>query len=222
MFRVYTCLTVDHDWRLVVVAVIVCFSASAVAISLFHRAQATSGRTRIVWLGFVAVVAGYGIWATHFIAMLAYDPGIGAGYNLVVTILSLLIAVLVTGVGLGVALLHFARWNAVLGGAVVGSGIAAMHYTGMMALEVPGRITWVPNLVVASVLLGIAFGALAVFFAARRDDWPNTLIASFFLHLRSSARTSRAWAPCWSCPIRRVSTAQRPFHPHHSPSSLPA
>ena len=181
MFRVYICLTVDHDWRLVVAAVIVCFLASAVAISLFHRAQATSGRTRIVWLGFDAVVAGCGIWATHFIAMLAYDPGIGAGYNLVVTILSLLIAVLVTGVGLGIALLHFGRWTAVLGGAVVGSGIAAMHYTGMMALEVPGRITWVPNLVVVSVVLGVAFGAFSVFFAARRDDWLNTLIAIFLL-----------------------------------------
>jgi len=181
MFRVYTCLTVDHDWRLVVLAVIVCFLASAVAISLFHRAQATIERTRIVWLGLDAVVAGCGIWATHFIAMLAYDPGIGAGYNLVVTILSLLIAVLVTGVGLGIALFYFGRWTAVLGGAVVGSGIAAMHYTGMMALEVPGRITWVPNLVVASVVLGIAFGAFSVFFAARRDDWPNTLIAIFLL-----------------------------------------
>ena len=179
MFRVYTCLTVDHDWRLVVLAIIVCFLASAVAISLFHRAQATIERTRIAWLGLDAVVAGFGIWATHFIAMLAYDPGIGAGYNLVVTILSLLIAVLVTGVGLGIALFYLGRWTAVLGGAVVGSGIAAMHYTGMMALEVPGRITWVPNLVVASVLLGIAFGALAVFFAARRDDWPNTLTAIF-------------------------------------------
>ena len=113
--------------------------------------------------------------------MLAYDPGIGAGYNLVVTILSLLIAVLVTGVGLGIALLHFGRWTAVLGGAVVGSGIAAMHYTGMMALEVPGRITWVPNLVVVSVVLGVAFGAFSVFFAARRDDWLNTLIAIFLL-----------------------------------------
>ena len=179
MFRVYTCLTVDHDWRLVVLAVIVCFLASAVAISLFHRAQATIERTRIVWLGLDAVVAGCGIWATHFIAMLAYDPGIGAGYNLVVTILSLLIAVLVTGVGLGIALFYFGRWTAVLGGAVVGSGIAAMHYTGMMALEVPGRITWAPNLVVASVVLGIAFGAFSVYFAARRDDWLNTLIATF-------------------------------------------
>ena len=184
MFRVYTCLTVDHDWRLVVLAVVVCFLASAVAISLFHRAQATIERTRIVWLGLDAVAAGYGIWATHFIAMLAYDPGIGAGYNLVVTILSLLIAVLVTGVGLGIALFYFGRWTAVLGGAVVGSGIAAMHYTGMMALEVPGRITWLPNLVVASVVLGIAFGAFSVFFAARRDDWLNTLIAIFLLTLR--------------------------------------
>ena len=181
MFRVYTCLTVDHDWRLVVLAVVVCFLASAVAISLFHRAQATIARTRIAWLGLDAVVAGYGIWATHFIAMLAYDPGIGAGYNLVVTILSLLIAVLVTGVGLGIALLYFGRWTAVLGGAVVGSGIAAMHYTGMVALEVPGRITWLPNLVVASVVLGIAFGAFSVFFAARRDDRLNTLIAIFLL-----------------------------------------
>jgi NO-binding membrane sensor protein with MHYT domain len=151
MFRVYTCLTVDHDWRLVLLAVAVCFLASAAAVSLLHRAQATIGRTRLAWLSLDAAAAGCGTWATHFIAMLAYDPGIGAGYNLVVTILSLLIAVLVTGVGLGVALLHFARWTAVLGGAVVGSGIAAMHYTGMMALEVPGRITWVPNLVVACV-----------------------------------------------------------------------
>jgi NO-binding membrane sensor protein with MHYT domain len=152
MFRVYTCLTVDHDWRLVLLAVAVCFLASAAAVNLLHRAQATIGRTRLAWLSLDAAAAGCGTWATHFIAMLAYDPGIGAGYNLVVTILSLLIAVLVTGVGLGVALLHFARWTAVLGGAVVGSGIAAMHYTGMMALEVPGRITRVPNLVVASVL----------------------------------------------------------------------
>ena len=164
MFRVYTCLTVDHDWRLVVLAVTVCFLASAVAISLFHRARATSGRTRLFWLSVDAVAAGCGIWATHFIAMLAYDPAIGAGYNLVLTILSLLIAVLITGVGLGAVLLNFGRWTAVLGGAVVGGGIAAMHYTGMMALELPGSITWVPSVVVASVVLGIAFAALSMFF----------------------------------------------------------
>jgi diguanylate cyclase (GGDEF)-like protein/PAS domain S-box-containing protein len=178
MFKVYTCLTVDHDWRLVVLAGVVCFLASAVAISLFHRARATSGPTQFFWLVLDATAAGCGIWATHFIAMLAYDPANGASYNIVLTILSLFIAVLITGAGLGIAVLDFGRWSAVVGGAVVGGGIAAMHYTGMMALEVPGSMTWASNLVVASVALGISFGALALYSAARRDDWVNALIAT--------------------------------------------
>jgi diguanylate cyclase (GGDEF)-like protein/PAS domain S-box-containing protein len=189
MFQVYTCLMVDHDLRLIVLAGVVCFLASAVAIILFHRARATLGRAQLVWLSLDAAAAGCGIWATHFIAMLAYDPVIGAGYNLVLTILSLLIAVLITGAGLGTALLGTGRWTAVVGGAVVGGGIAAMHYTGMMALELPGRLTWAPNLVVTSIALGILFGALALYFAARRDDWVNTSIATalfalaiFFTH----------------------------------------
>ena len=183
MFQVYTCLTVDHDWHLVVLAGVVCFLASAVAISLFHRAQATVGRMHLVWLSVDAAVAGYGIWSTHFIAMLAYDPAVGAGYNLVLTISSLLIAVLITGAGLGTALLDFGRWTGALGGAIAGGGIAAMHYTGMMALEVPGHITWAPDLVLASIALGIAFGALALYFAARRDDWVNALIATVLFAL---------------------------------------
>jgi diguanylate cyclase (GGDEF)-like protein/PAS domain S-box-containing protein len=183
MFQVYTCLTNDNDWRLVMLAGAVCFLASAVAVVLFHRAQATTGRTQFVWLTLDAAAAGCGIWATHFIAMLAYDPAIGADYNLAMTILSLFIAVLITGAGLATALLDFGRWTAAFGGAVVGGGITAMHYTGMLALEVPGRMTWTPNLVVASIALGIAFGSIAIHFAARRDDLVNTSIATVLLAL---------------------------------------
>jgi NO-binding membrane sensor protein with MHYT domain len=142
MFQVFSCLTTQHDWRLVALAGIVCFLASGVAISLFHRAQATQGRERLVWLSLDATAAGFGIWATHFIAMLAYNPGIGVGYGLGLTIVSLLIAVSITGGGLSVAASNFARWATVFGGTIVGCGIAAMHYTGMLALELPGRITW--------------------------------------------------------------------------------
>jgi diguanylate cyclase (GGDEF)-like protein/PAS domain S-box-containing protein len=183
MFQVLTCLTVEHDWRLVVLAGAVCLLASAVAISLFHRAQATQGRARLIWLSLDAAAAGCGIWATHFIAMLAYDPGTGAGYNLGLTILSLLFAVLITGVGLSVALHDFSRWSAAVGGAIVGGGIAAMHYTGMMALELPGRITWSFDIVVASIAFGMVLGSLALFAAARRDDWRNTLMAAILLTL---------------------------------------
>jgi diguanylate cyclase (GGDEF)-like protein/PAS domain S-box-containing protein len=183
MFRVFTCLTVDHDWRLVVLAGTVCFLASAVAINLFHRAQATKGRARLVWLSLDAAAAGFGIWATHFIAVLAYDPGVGAGYDLGLTILSLLIAALITGIGLAVALRDFGRWTAALGGAVVGCGVAAMHYTGMLALELPGRITWSADLVAASVALGIVFAGFALFVAARRHDWANMSFAAALLTL---------------------------------------
>jgi diguanylate cyclase (GGDEF)-like protein/PAS domain S-box-containing protein len=183
MFQIYNCLTAEHDWRLVVLAGAVCLLASIVAISLFHRAQATQGRARVIWLSLDAAAAGCGIWATHFIAMLAYDPGTGAGYNLGLTILSLLFAALITGVGLMVALRDFARWSPAIGGAIVGGGIAAMHYTGMMALELPGRITWSFEIVAASIAFGVVLGSIALFVAVRRDDWRNALTAAILLTL---------------------------------------
>lgn len=184
MFKVYTCLTVDHDWHLVVLAGAVCLLASAVAISLFHRAMASAGRTQLVWLSLDAAAAGCGIWSTHFIAMLAYDPAFGTGYNLVLTLLSLLIAVLLTGAGLGTALLNnVGGWTSIAGGAVVGGGIAATHYIGMLALEVPGRLSWAPSLVVASIALGVVFGSVALYFAARRDDWKNASVATVLFAL---------------------------------------
>lgn len=97
MYRVLTCLTLEHDWRLVVLGGVICLLASAVAISLFHRARAAEGRAREIWIGLDAAVGGCGIWATHFVAMLAYDPGIEAGYNIPITLLSLVLAVAILG-----------------------------------------------------------------------------------------------------------------------------
>ena len=184
MDRILTCLTVEHDWRLVVLAAGVCFLASGVAISLFHRAQVVTGRERLVWLSLDAAAAGFGIWATHFIAMLAYDPGIGAGYNVTLTVLSLLIAILITGAGLAIALGDFGhKAVTAIGGAVVGSGVAAMHYAGMQALEVPARITWSPGLVAVSIALGIVWAAFALYVAAQPDARGRTLIATALLTL---------------------------------------
>jgi NO-binding membrane sensor protein with MHYT domain len=95
MFQVFTCLTTEHDWRLVVLAGFVCLLSSSCGISLFYRAKATFGRTRLMWVGLDAAAAGCGIWATHFIAMLAYDPGIRAGYDPGLTTVSLILAIAV-------------------------------------------------------------------------------------------------------------------------------
>src|ERR1700735_1573621 len=117
MLSAFSCLTVQHDWRLVVLAAVICFFASGVVINLLHRARATQDRARLVWLGLGATAAGCGIWATHFIAMLAYEPGIAAGYDAVLTGASLLIAVLITGTGLTIAVQNFFRWSPVVAGA---------------------------------------------------------------------------------------------------------
>jgi diguanylate cyclase (GGDEF)-like protein/PAS domain S-box-containing protein len=183
MFQVLTCLTTQHDWRLVALAVVVCLLASFVAINLFRRALASRGHERVVWVSLDAAAAGFGIWATHFIAMLAYQPDIGANYELGITIVSLVIAVSITGAGLGLALSRVGRWNATLGGAIVGCGVAAMHYTGMLALDLPGSLSWEPRIMAASIAFGIGFGSLSLFVAASRDSQTNTLLATVLLTL---------------------------------------
>ena len=183
MFRVFNCLATEHDWRLVLVAGLVCFLASVTAVSLFYRARATKGRVRVTWVLAAGFATGCGIWATHFIAMLSYDPGgVPVAYAVLPTILSLLIAAAVTGWGLAVAL-YPARWAAPAGGAVVGGGVACMHYLGMRAVEIPGHITWSLDLVIASIVAGMLLGAAALSVAARGDARRNLLLASILLTL---------------------------------------
>ncbi|HYI86547.1 MAG TPA: MHYT domain-containing protein, partial [Burkholderiales bacterium] len=123
MFRVLTCLTVEHDWRLVVVAALICFIASLCVISLFHRANSSQGRASATWVLIASLAAGSGIWATHFIAMLGYDPGIGISYDVGLTVLALVMAVAVTCGGLCLAIYVPSRWAVPVGGGVVGAGV---------------------------------------------------------------------------------------------------
>ena len=202
MYQVMNCLATEHDLRLVALAGAVCLLSSAVAISLFHRAMASSGRSRVIWVALDAAVSGCGIWATHFIAMLAYAPGAGAGYNVGITLLSLVFAVGVTAVGLAIALSGLHKWAVAVGGAVVGAGVAAMHYTGMMAFEIPAHIVWAPGIVLASILFGSAFAALALAVAGRRDNLAHTIAATVLLtvaivshHFTGMGAITLVWDP---------------------------
>src|SRR6202011_5983649 len=109
MFRVFNCLTTQHDWRLVIVAVVVCFFSSVTAITLFNRARSTIGHARAIWITAAGAATGCGIWATHFLAMLAYDPGVIVGYGVVLTILSLVAAITITSTGFALAVIGRAR-----------------------------------------------------------------------------------------------------------------
>lgn len=180
MLAVYSCIVNEHDLRLVVLAALICALASFTAISLLHHVRKSTGHMRHVWLAVSATSSGFGIWATHFIAMLAFSPGIPSGYNITLTILSLIAAIVLTGLGLAVALVRVpaASW---LGGALVGGGIAAMHYTGMAAFEVEGRILWNPALVAASILLGTLIGATALPTGLRNGSMKSKVYGALLL-----------------------------------------
>jgi PAS domain-containing protein len=89
----------------------------------------------------------------------------------------------ITSVGLGIALYMPHKLGGMLGGAIIGGGIAVMHYTGMWAVEVPGRVTWNFRLVLVSIVLGVAFGAAALEVARRREDSRAVLVAGVLLTL---------------------------------------
>jgi NO-binding membrane sensor protein with MHYT domain len=180
LFRVLTCLTTQHDWRLVAVAGVVCLLASLTAITLFRRACSTKGRARTVWIAAAGAATGSGIWATHFLAMLAYQPGVPIAYDIDLTILSLLAAAIITGVGLAVAVFIPGHWGAPIGGGIIGGGVASMHYLGMGAVELAGHVEWDLPLVAVSIVLGMVLGMAALAVAVRwqglRALWISALL----------------------------------------------
>jgi diguanylate cyclase (GGDEF)-like protein/PAS domain S-box-containing protein len=162
MLKIYNCIATAHDLKLVVLAAIVCSLSSFAAIRLLRHARAARGQMRHIWLVVAAVAIGFGIWATHFIAMLAFSPGIPSGYNIGLTFLSLIAAILLTAAGFAVSMIAGWRAGPWIGGAVVAGGIAAMHYIGMAAFEIAGVILWDPTLVAASIIVGAVIGAAAL------------------------------------------------------------
>jgi len=183
MFQVYNCLTDQHDWRLVGVAAVICLFASLTTINIFNRARATDGPRRAIWIIAAGVAAGFGIWSTHFVPMLAYEPGITIAFGIALTLLSLVAAVATVIFALSIAVYVRARWAPPLSGALVGGGIATMHYTGMFAVSIPGLIQWQLGLVAVSIALGMLFGALAMAVAVRSFKRRDVALAAVLLTL---------------------------------------
>lgn len=142
LFKVFSCLVNEHDYGMVAVAALVCLCASLTAFRLYSRMNGARGLARAAWLLFTALVAGSGAWATHFLAMLAYDPGVKTGFSPTGTIMSLMVAVLFMAAGFFAAAANRERdlANQLAGGLLIGLGVGAMHYTGMSSFVIQGLI----------------------------------------------------------------------------------
>jgi signal transduction histidine kinase/CheY-like chemotaxis protein len=163
-------LSPSYDPWVVVMSLLVATFASYVALDLAQRVRTPDRSAALWWWAGGSVSLGTGVWAMHFVGMLAYSLPIALGYTTVLTAVSWLAAVLASAVGLRIAShskLTLSRLA--YGSASMGGGICAMHYIGMAAIDVTPGIVWNPWLIAASALIAlIASGAaLAIFFWLR-------------------------------------------------------
>jgi NO-binding membrane sensor protein with MHYT domain len=149
------------------------------------RARAFTGAARVRWLLLAAVSIGVtGIWVMHFIAMLGFSmPGTTMGYDVPVTILSMLIAVVVVSIGLLIVGFNaYSAWPLLAGGLIIGCGVASMHYVGMSAMRMPGVTAHYDLRVVAlSVVIAVVAGTAALWAALRLQGLRSTLVASLIM-----------------------------------------
>jgi NO-binding membrane sensor protein with MHYT domain len=162
-------------------AYVMSFVGSALGLSAMSRARSTKGAVRARWIVLGAVaIGGTGIWVMHFVAMLGYSVrGVQITYDPVTTLISMLIAIGVVGIGLTVAVTGRATLPALgLAGMLTGLGVVSMHYLGMSAMRMAATVHYRPMLVLVSIVIAVVAATAALWAAVHIRGVPATLGAS--------------------------------------------
>jgi diguanylate cyclase len=172
-------LTSHHNQGLVVLSFLISIFASYTALDLTGRARGSRGLRRRLWLAGSSLAMGGGIWSMHFVAMVAFDLGMPITYDLRLTVLSFVVAVAVTSIGLGAVIRsHGSRVSLLAGGVFMGLGVASMHYTGMAAMRMDAHISYDPLLFIVSVVIAIVASVVALWLAFNLNSfWYKTAAA---------------------------------------------
>ena len=161
-------LVSQYNHILVVLSFVVAILAAYTALNMAARVAGSQGVAARIWLAGGGVAMGIGVWAMHFIGMLAMDLSMSMSYNASLTVLSMVIAVGSSLFALWLVSCDQLRLRRLLPGALVmGSGIVAMHYTGMAALEVTPGIIWDKTWVAISVAIALAASLAALWLTFR-------------------------------------------------------
>ncbi len=181
MLRVLDCLVFDHDYRLVLLAAVVCVLGTFATQLVSDRA--VRGEYSGLWMVLTAVCGGSTVWATHFIAVLAYKSSIPMTYDVIFTSVSFIAGVIGVAAGFRVALHRLGNPTFALGGgAIIGLSVALLHYLGMAALRFPGHLNYDAGLVVFSIMLSAGLGAAGVYVVICRWRQPHArLLAAALL-----------------------------------------
>ncbi|WP_312793958.1 putative bifunctional diguanylate cyclase/phosphodiesterase, partial [Tianweitania sp.] len=179
-----------------IVAALVCTIGVYGSFSVANHAGRSQGRRRAILAITAIITAGCTAWATHMIALLAFQPGMQAGFELIVTGISLIAAIIGIGAGMLVSIGQHKRLRRLAGGFVLGLGIVALHYLGQHAYVVRGQVTYDAGLVTASIVGSLPIFALSLTVSGERNKRvrllgaPLLLLAIAVLHLTGMAALS--------------------------------
>ncbi|PZO02837.1 MAG: bifunctional diguanylate cyclase/phosphodiesterase [Hyphomicrobiales bacterium] len=168
MYRTLSCLTDEHAAWVLPLSALVCWVSCHTAFGLLKQARESTGWAAFIWLIATGTAAGAGIWSTHFTAMLGYDPPLSIGYDVGLTLASLVFAI-ATAVGASALIRVETGTTAVVAsGVLLSLGIAAMHFTGMAGVRIPGRFIWDEALVAVALVSGTVLTCTALLVFTRR------------------------------------------------------
>ena len=139
--------------------IIIAVSASYAALDLAGRVRASGGGRRLVWLACGAIaMGGNGIWAMHFVGMIAFRLPVAIAFYWPTVVASLIVAIFAAGVALHlVCQRDMGTLYAGVGGSILAAGIVTLHYTNMGAMRLAARCEFNPFLVSLSVVFAIVF-----------------------------------------------------------------
>ncbi len=161
-----------YDLRLVALSVILAIAASYAALDLAGRIASARGWVRATWLICGAAAMGSGIWAMHYIGMLALQMPMPVYYHVPTVAASLLAAVAASAIALFVVARPENLWSDIAASLFMGGGIVAMHYIGMAAMRCAATVVYDGRLVALSIVLALvlSFAALKLTYWVRDDQ----------------------------------------------------
>ncbi len=207
-------VTGTHDPYLVVLSILVASFASYTALDLGAHAGVARGLARRVWLVAAAITMGSGIWSMHFVGMLAFIMPMPISYDIGLTIVSLVVAIVVTSGGFYILSRQSASpLRLSVSGVFMGLGIVAMHYTGMAAMRAHADLTYDRLVVALSVVIAIGASTAALWVAFRTTDLRQKLVGAVVMGLAISGMHYTAMRAA-------TFTAQGPFRQAPGRASL--
>jgi diguanylate cyclase (GGDEF)-like protein len=202
-----------HNGRLILVAGLVCAIGIYASFAIGHHAARAKGYTRTRW-GLVSIIASASTaWATHFIILLAFKPGMPAEFEPVLTALSLMCAIAGIGAGVSISIRVRQRWQHFVAGLILGAGVTMLHYVGQAAYLVQGTVAWNLTLVLSSIVVSLPISGLAMVSVASRNRRvrfgaaPLLLLSIALLHFCGMAAMTLRFDPTKRFPVDAVSPA---------------